>query len=212
MTDSVITYNVGTIPEKKEKKEKLGSKLLRNFFSPLKIEKYYLPTSSLLVIFKLKFLKLRKTSGSVEGATFSTFRIGNFQNEFPTIYDCREKIKERREKGEGKKIPYIKGNIADSIHSFFLPPFFHGAHRIFACFQFLARLRLATTTTSSHKRQTYWKTRLGSGFTSELSSFWFPSKGEPRSLAKFLARIFVSVLTRHHRMAVSHETNSIFSE
>ena len=95
---------------------------------------------------------------------------------------------------------------------FFLPPFFHGAHRIFACFQFLARLRLATTTTSSHKRQTYWKTRLGSGFTSELSFFWFPSKGEPRSLAKFLARIFVSVLTRHHRMAVSHETNSIFSE
>lgn len=104
-----------------KKKEKLGYKLLRNFFSPLKIEKYYLPTSSLLVIFKLKFLKLRKTSGSVEGATFSTFRIGNFQNEFPTIYDCGEKIKERREKREGKKIPYIKGNIADSIHSFFPP-------------------------------------------------------------------------------------------
>lgn len=104
-----------------KKKEKLGYKLLRNFFSPLKIEKYYLPTSSLLVIFKLKFLKLRKTSGSVEGATFSTFRIGNFQNEFPTIYDCGEKIKERREKREGKKIPYIKGNIADSIHSFFSP-------------------------------------------------------------------------------------------
>lgn len=93
-----------------------------------------------------------------------------------------KKLKRGGRKGKEKKFPISKEISPTRYTLFSPPPFFHGTHRIFACFQFLARLRLATTTTSSHKRQTYWKTRLGSGFTSELSFFWFPSKGEPREI------------------------------
>lgn len=130
---------------------------------------------------------------------FPPFVSVTFRRNFRTIYDCREKIKERK-----KKIPYIKGNIADSIHSF-PSPFFHESCLFSIPLDYvwprLLRRLINVKLIGKHG----WVPVLRANFRSSGSR-----RKESLAVSRNSWPEFSSSLIRHHRMVLSHETNSIF--